>query len=84
MAPVSTLVLEKVPPNPFPSSTCPKLVNESPSHMTQELSKLLPLPWDSQQVSLCPGPSGDLPGGSVVATLSFQCRFPGFNSWSGN
>lgn len=57
MAPTSTLVLEKVPPNPFSSSTCPKLVNESPSHKTQELSKLLPLPLDSQQVSLCPSPS---------------------------
>lgn len=34
------------------SSTYPKLVNQPLSHLTQELSKLLPLRWDSEQVSL--------------------------------
>ena len=28
--------------------------------------------------------SRDFSGGPVVETLSFQCRGPGFNPWSGN
>ena len=28
--------------------------------------------------------SGNFPGGPVAKTLSYQCRWPGFNPWSGN
>ena len=28
--------------------------------------------------------SGNFPGGAVAKTLSYQCRWPGFDPWSGN
>ena len=28
--------------------------------------------------------SGNFPGGPVAKTLSYQCRWPGFDPWSGN
>ena len=39
------------------SSHAPKLVNKSPSWVTQTLLKLLPLCWNSEWVSLCVSPS---------------------------
>ena len=49
---LALLSLEKFLPDSCPYVTTLKLVNESPSPMTQLFFKLLPLFWDLVQVSL--------------------------------
>lgn len=55
-APSSTFVPAEFHWIPAPLAYTLKSINESP-YMTQAIFKVLPLYWDSEQVSLCMSPS---------------------------
>lgn len=59
-------------------STCHKLFKGSPSHMTQELFKLLYLSWDLERVFKATGFQSQMLWNSPS-----QCRASGWESWHG-
>lgn len=53
----SAFIPEGIPPIPAPLAHALIFLNEFPFYMTQVLFKVLPLPWDSEQVCLYKSPS---------------------------